>query len=174
MSEKETTEQNNVNELLEKVFENINSWLNFAEAKNAANIALVVAMIAAIFSLDTNWWIVCILVVFVMSGILSLITFIPKMGTVFMNKNKKKQNPNLLYFGDIYVYSGDEYLFLVYKEYIKKGKLKYDKYEKDLADEIVYNSAVAMMKYTYFKFAVKLDIVAFVVLVVEILLSEFL
>ena len=41
-----------LDELLEKNFSNVNSWLNFAEAKNAANIAFVVACIAAIFSLE--------------------------------------------------------------------------------------------------------------------------
>lgn len=41
-----------LDELLEKIFSNVNSWLNFAEAKNAANVGFVVACLAAIFSLE--------------------------------------------------------------------------------------------------------------------------
>lgn len=42
-------DRKDLDELLEKNFSNVNSWLNFAEAKNAANIAFVIACIAAIF-----------------------------------------------------------------------------------------------------------------------------
>ncbi len=60
-------ENKELDELLDKVFSNVNSWLNFAEAKNAANIALVVACIAAIFSLDSMnvlLYVICILFTF--------------------------------------------------------------------------------------------------------------
>ena len=45
-------ENKELDELLEKIFSNVNSWLNFAEAKNAANVGFVVACLAAIFSLE--------------------------------------------------------------------------------------------------------------------------
>ena len=37
-------DRKDLDELLEKNFSNVNSWLNFAEAKNAANIAFVIAL----------------------------------------------------------------------------------------------------------------------------------
>lgn len=37
-------------EFLEKNLERINSWLQFAEAKNAAMIAFIVAMLAVIYA----------------------------------------------------------------------------------------------------------------------------
>lgn len=39
-------------ELLQKIFENTNHWLQFAEAKNAALIAFNIAVIAAVIGSD--------------------------------------------------------------------------------------------------------------------------
>ena len=70
-----------LDELLEKNFSNVNSWLNFAEAKNAANIAFVVACIAAIFSLeDKNVLLYIICIILIISGICSLVFFLPRLG----------------------------------------------------------------------------------------------
>lgn len=40
----------NHSELLQQIFENINMWLHFAEAKNAAIIAFNIALLAALIS----------------------------------------------------------------------------------------------------------------------------
>ena len=37
---------NSIVEMLETIFSNVNSWLNFAEAKNAALMAFNIAMLA--------------------------------------------------------------------------------------------------------------------------------
>lgn len=74
-------DQNDLNELLEKNFANVNSWLNFAEAKNAANLALVIACIAAILSLDKrNVLLNLICILFCISAICSILSFFPKLG----------------------------------------------------------------------------------------------
>lgn len=159
-------EDKELNELLDKVFSNVNSWLNFAEAKNAANIALVVACIAAIFSLNsmnTLLYIVCILLSF--SGICSIISFFPKLGDKIVKKTID-ENDNLLFFEAIKKYSGHGYLKQISKLYLNINKKDFSKYQLDLANEIVYNSNIASHKYILFKGAAYLDVVVFMLFVV--------
>jgi hypothetical protein len=145
-----------LDELLEKNFSNVNSWLNFAEAKNAANIALVVACIAAIFSLDDmNVLLYIICVVFIISGICSLLSFFPRMGNERIRKklkifkivkDKEPQNANLLFFENIKGYAGNDYIKRICDLYFKEKKYNPTKYQLDLSDEIVYNSGIASCK----------------------------
>ena len=95
-----------LDELLEKNFTNVNIWLNFAEAKNAANIAFVVACMAVIFnfkSITAPLYAVCFLLL--LSGIFSLLSFMPKLGKTFekhncatVKKKEKNKEPNLIFF----------------------------------------------------------------------------
>lgn len=169
-----------LDEYLEKIFANINTWLNFAEAKNAANLALIIAFIAGVFSFGSIKVMQCVIgVVCVLSGLLSLIAFIPKLGKKiakwYINKrkkkNRKKQEENLLFFEDIKNYSGSEYAKKISKVYLQKREITLSKYQLDLADEIVYNADIASQKYMFFKWAVFLDIVAFLILIIEFLLE---
>ena len=158
-------ESKELEELLEKNFANINSWLNFAEAKNAANIALVVAGIAAILAMkETNiiQYTICILLG--TSGICSLVSFFPKLGKILFNEGKIDVNDNLLFFEDIKKYSGYEYVSQVSRLYFHTTGNSFTKYQIDLADEMVYNSGIASYKYRCFQWAVTLDILAFIVL----------
>lgn len=169
-------EDEKLNELLDKVFSNVNSWLSFAEAKNAANIALVVACIAAIISLDSIndlLYIICIL--FSISGICSLISFLPRLGDKIVRKcpklaeklvKKKDENDNLLFFEAIKKYSGNEFVEQVSKSYLKTNKKVFSRYQIDLANEIVYNSDIVSRKYKFFKVAAYLDVIAFVLFLV--------
>lgn len=169
-----------LDELLEKNFSNVNSWLNFAEAKNAANIAFVVACIAAIFSLENMnviLYIVCIF--FIVSGMSSLVSFLPRLGNkvgkklLFFLKNKKKKdnNDNLIFFENIKRYSGDAYIKQVSKTYFGDNEYNPSKYQIDLSEEIVYNSDIVSRKYKFFKIAVYLDIIALLLLAVSIILA---
>ena len=167
-----------LDELLEKNFSNVNSWLNFAEAKNAANIAFVVASIAAIFSLEgMNILLYVICVFLIISGIGSLISFLPRVGnkmartTLFFEKSKKTNGDNLVFFENIKEYSGDEYLKQICKMYFGENNYSPTKYQSDLSDEIVYNANVASNKYKIFRLAVLLDIVAFAALVFFIIMA---
>ena len=77
-----------LDDLLEKTFSNVNSWLNFAEAKNVANIAFVIACIAAIFSLENrNFLLYTLCFILIISGICSFLSFIPKLGDKMIGKH---------------------------------------------------------------------------------------
>lgn len=169
-----------LDELLEKNFSNVNSWLNFAEAKNAANIAFVVACIAAIFSLeDMNVLLYIICIFLIISGMCSLFSFLPRLGnkvvrknlSIFRNKKRKAKGDNLIFFENIKKYSGDAYVKQVCKMYFGETKYNPTKYQLDLSYEIVYNSDIVSRKYKFFKFAMYLDIVAFLLLAFSIVLA---
>lgn len=173
-------DRKDLDELLEKSFSNVNSWLNFAEAKNAANIAFVIACIAAIFSLQKMNIILYIVCIFLIaSGIGSLISFLPRLGdkvrkncfVFFRNKKLRANGDNLLFFENIKEYSGDAYIKQVSKAYFGENKYNPTKYQIDLSNEIVYNSDIVSRKYKFFKMAVCLDIIAFFLLAVSVILA---
>lgn len=174
-------EDEKLDELLNKIFSNVNSWLSFAEAKNAANIALVVACIAAIFSLDSiNVLLYVICILFSVSGICSLISFIPRLGEKIVRKfprlaekmvKKKDKNENLLFFEAIKKYSGNEYAEQVSKLYLQTNKKDFSRYQLDLANEIVYNSGIASRKYKFFLVAAYIDVVAFIFFAVSLIIA---
>ena len=171
-------ENKELDELLEKIFSNVNSWLNFAEAKSAANVGFVVACLAAIFSLeDMNALLYTICIFLVISGMFSLISFLPKLGNKVIrkiplfSKDKKRitDEDNLIFFENIKEYLGEVYIKQVCKMYFNKDEYTPTKYQLDLSDEIVYNSNVASCKYKLFKNAVYIDIVAFLILACSII-----
>lgn len=173
-------ENEKLDELLNQIFSNINSWLNFAEAKNAANIALVIACLTAIFSLNRmNVLLYFISILFLISGISSLCSLFPNLESRLAKKfsiiKKKRQKTdledNLLFFEKIKNYSGIEYVKLVTKLYLQDNKEEFSKYQLDLADEIVYNAEIADFKYRCFRIAVKIDIGAFVFLILGIIVA---
>ena len=169
-----------LDELLNQIFSNINSWLNFAEAKNAANIALVIACLTAIFSLNSmNVLLYFISILFLISGISSLCSLFPNLESYLEKKfsiiKKKRQKTdledNLLFFEKIKNYTGIEYVKQVTKLYLQDNKEVFSKYQLDLADEIVYNAEIADFKYRCFRIAVKIDIGAFVFLILGIIVA---
>lgn len=176
-------ENKELDELLEKIFSNVNSWLNFTEAKNAANVGFVVACLAAIFSLEDvnalllNALLYTICIFLVISGMFSLISFLPKLGNKVIrkiplfSKDKKRitDDDNLIFFENIKEYSGEVYIKQVCKMYFNKDEYTPTKYQLDLSDEIVYNSNVASCKYKLFKKAIYLDIIAFLILACSII-----
>lgn len=162
-----------MDERLEKIFENINTWLHFAEAKNAANIALVVAVLAAFLGIEeNNILIYLICVVFCCSGVISLVSFWPQLGSADNEKDAaEKQTGNLLFFKDIKKFSGKEYAELVDSVYFQNNSHKISQYQLDLANEIVYNAGIVSRKYAYFKMALWLDFVAFVLVIAFLVIA---
>ncbi len=149
-------------ELLEKVFSNVNSWLNFAEAKHAANIAFVVACLAMMISTETmNCLTCCICVLFVLSGGCSLLSFFPKTAA----------GGNLLFFERIKNYSEQEYLNQLKQDYFQNNSVIGDGYISDLTEEIVINAKITSRKYKCFRIAMILNFFAFFLLIIYFSIS---
>ncbi|RHS91035.1 Pycsar system effector family protein [Clostridium sp. AM42-4] len=152
-----------MNGRLEQIFANVNTWLHFAEAKNAANIALVVAAITGLLGLEEkNIPIYLICIMFSCSGVFSMLSFCPDLGSADKNKKlTRKTNGNLLLFKDIKGFSAKEYAEEIARVYFPNKNQTIDQYQMDLAGEIVYNAGIVSRKYAFFKMAFFFDMLAF-------------
>ncbi|MBS6396655.1 MAG: hypothetical protein KH452_05840 [Clostridiales bacterium] len=161
--------------LLQQIFDNVNSWLHFAEAKNAALVAFNVALLAAIMSSNLLDVFTCfssgIIIALLISTMFALLSFKP-----INNKLEKTSNEdiseNLLHFAYISSLEKEEYIKKLYENYW--GEVNIDirvvpKIEQDYCSEIIENSRIAMRKQRYFKkgfYVVLMTMVAMVVLVI--------
>ncbi|MHB9094585.1 MAG: Pycsar system effector family protein [Eubacteriales bacterium] len=170
---------------LAEVFANVNSWLTFAEAKNAALVALNGAGILGLIGLLTNsdynggrpltlyLW---ICVIFLALGlIVALLSFSPF--TLPFNGKKRLlinvgENINLLFYGDLVKYDlSQNYLAHIYKHYYNSDIREEDlsKIELDYGDEILTNAKITVKKYKYFKLALFFTLSAIISVVLTLL-----
>ena len=171
-------EHEKVQELLQGIFDNINNWLVFAEAKNAAIIAFNIACFSILFGIKEYadagilFYIVC--VGMVISSMLALISFLPQMGKYAKNTKGHSVCDNLLFYKDIAGYGGTEYFKAVIKQYYKKDILDSEilKLEKDLSDEITYNATVIERKYRWFGYALKVELGMLILLIAMIIIAQ--
>jgi hypothetical protein len=156
-------------EQLYRVFNNVNDWLKFFEAKNAMIIVFNSASIYGItqlFNLEyikksdqiINYLII-VIILLVFSTLSSLISFAPRVKIIKGGLYAPGDDPNVLFF---------EYLKIKTKEDIIKeitGVSDVDSFapiEKDIAEQIKQNSIIASRKYFYFTIAVWLTIAAYI------------
>lgn len=150
----------------EKQLERTNYWLSFAEAKNAALIAFNVAAIAFIAEFQKNFpmFSTVIMILFVVSCIICLVSFFPKAYNRPKMLKTNEQSDNLVFWNDIAMIKDEErYIELVIDRYFSGKNLNREpnKLCYDLASEIVINSRIARSKYNCFKNALKVDVISF-------------
>lgn len=173
-TENEIIEQ--VTERLEKIFNNVNSWLTFAEAKNASLLALngagVFGLVSFLNSSDYaggqyfTLYLWMVIVFLVLGMVISLLSFSPFIGAFNGNKKllfRRKENLNLIFYGDLVDYNcAKEFVIDIYKQYfeidINEDQVK--KVHLDYAEEILINSRIAVKKYRFFKWALLSDLSA--------------
>lgn len=152
----------NVEEQLVFIFGQVNEWLKFAEAKNAALVAAATAVIFGITqSVDKildwdqqykTWFLLMMLVLLAFGGLCALLSFLPRTQIPFvLKKEEAKQSHNLIFFGDIMKYDPETYL----KELCRRMSVTTPptSMNQQLAEQIVVNARIAAMKYTWFKVA---------------------
>lgn len=156
-------------EQLYKIFNNVNDWLKFAEAKNAMIIAFNSASIYGIIStlsidyvkkhdfLMTYLFIVIILLVF--STAFSLISFAPRVKIIKGGWYAPGNFSNVLFFEYLKTKSNLEILKEVTGD---NDESTFTKIEKDIAEQIKQNSIIASRKYSYFTISVWLTIAAYI------------
>ena len=153
------------------IFQNVNDWLKFAEAKNAALLAFSgTAMTAMLTVLVTAQYLPNALKIglLIAVGLLNICTllcavsFLPKVNLEKLlwlgNKPYKKSNPtstdNLYYFGDLKKYSSIELLDSLNKYYFNNLITSpYSKEVHDLAVQISINSNITSTKFYLFTYA---------------------
>lgn len=140
-----------------RIFDNVNSWLKYAENKNAYVLAFIGAQVTLIKFLDfqTNWRLISSFVFLGLCFLMCIISFFPKtiISSWVYNLPKSHQKPsekdNLLFYGHIVKYSIDQYVDKMSK-YLKHD-IRGDKYFEDLCAQIVINAGIASAKFDMFK-----------------------
>ncbi|MBN2825111.1 MAG: hypothetical protein JXQ76_07310, partial [Campylobacterales bacterium] len=102
-----------VNELKD-IFATVNDLLKFAEAKNGAIVTLNGVVVFGIVQTNIETialQIYTVMVVFLLlaSIIISLLSFIPKLNSPYINLGTPTPEDNLIYFGDIAKYTPAQY-----------------------------------------------------------------
>ena len=171
-----------MDEKLKFIFTNVNDWLKFAEAKNGVLIAFNNALVFGLFSildstskplndLTTQIYITCLLLL--IASAISILSFIPQLREPILSLwNIPKAEPdkdNTLYFGDILKYEKEDYLELIYKENDADTQ-SINKYQLQLASQIIINSKIAYFKYELFVFS---SWITFIAIIISILSAIF-
>jgi hypothetical protein len=188
----------NHEEQLYKIFNNVNDWLKFAEAKNfgllTLNAAIVFGLTQITFSNDSVIKIVafCVFVPFsILSFIPCLISLFPIV-TKIESKNKKgeirnsmkivnylsnkidkdKSFENIHFYGYLKDLKEDKFE----EEFLKKTgtKEKFTTYETELVTQILYNSRITSLKYKFFKIGAFIFFIGIVTSVVILPIIKFL
>lgn len=143
--------------LLQQIFDNVNGWLHFAEAKNAALIAFNVALLASLMSSDllkgSAMLFSAIIIGLLISIMISLWSFKP-----INNKLEKtcsaNLKENLLHFAYIASLERDEYIKKIHNYYWNEPSIDINsvsRLECDYCEEIIENARIAMKKQCYFR-----------------------
>jgi hypothetical protein len=153
VTQKTTLMKENLNE----IFQNVNDWLKFAEAKHAGLIVLNSGIIFGILSVYKDYkshlHLYCILATFILIGFsitMTLWSLFPVTKNYVDNK-KKPSNPNLYFFGSLAQLDETDFKHELLKI---EPNHKFEKLENDLINQILVNSTIATRKYKLFKSAI--------------------
>ena len=167
---------------LRNIFNNVNDWLKYAEAKNFGVLGLCAAIVAGITQMNLTGEAVLytplvymLSPVLIMAGLICFISLTPVVSVItirdykrhwvnrlielFNGKTKKESKIDLHFFGSLATITADEfeeeYLEVTKsKDQKEKGKKqKFNKLEKQLVGQILFNSRITSLKYNYFKVA---------------------
>jgi hypothetical protein len=171
---------------LKDILLNVNEWLKFAEAKNAALIALNLGSIFGATTTITQsqheipqlilYYLYSFILLNGLGLFISLFSFWPQFHEETLGKKiedivfpkKLRVKPSLLYYGLIRDYDPDMYLAKLC-EFCKKEVDKCSSLELDYANQIVISSKITFRKYIYFKAALICTISAMLTPVILIL-----
>ncbi len=151
---------------LKEIFQNVNDWLKFAEAKHAGLIVLNSGTIFGILSIYGDYkgsisipWIIASISFLGLSMVISFISLFPILDNK-VQKKTKPDNPNLFFFKSIALLDESDF---------KKELLKVDpnfspgKLESDLINQIIINSQITLFKSQLFRTATIITLIGFLI-----------
>ncbi|MGL4946206.1 MAG: hypothetical protein ACRCZ0_11105 [Cetobacterium sp.] len=192
--------QKNLLNNLKDIFSLINSWLNFAEAKNALILSFFFGILYTFNSEIKNYniFLGCFLYLVLLLGISSsLISFYPNLtnskleeiNKFFLliadfkinNTRKKIVEPIKIFYSDIAdkYFENEQIKYVEYLQDLIKDSIEDSSYisfsqlEKDYAKEIIINSKITVNKYKLFKASLKI-LMFFIILMFSINIFEIL
>jgi hypothetical protein len=149
---------------LKDIFENVNNWLKFAEAKNATLVAgnglLIFGILKTINDLNINtyllYYIYFCLALFSISLVISLISFIPKVKIpTFLLNSDIETNDNLLFYGHILKYNERTLLEKLDSMLNNEDDKTSKEFRTMYTQQIIINSKIARNKFELFDIAIK-------------------
>lgn len=173
------------------IFQNVNEWLKFAEAKNGillafsgAGLTATITLLATDKNIPNSLKLALLLATFLLCicALICSLSFIPQTDLKrllwLQTRPSKKSVPqpqdtdNLYYFGDLRKYNAKELIEAINNQYFE-GKITplYKKEYEDIAGQITINSSIAFSKYQIFKYAVYVLILAILVIPVSVMVS---
>jgi Family of unknown function (DUF5706) len=155
-------------------------FLKFAEAKNAAMLALASGWLFAIINVETNGknvptgltvGMTLALPLALLAGLLAMFSFLPRLHLPsFLGGRRAGPHPkNLLYFGDISTLSIKTLERDLRDRYFSSSTLHTDDYIHDLIVQISVNSEITLRKMRLFKIGMWLIVAAGIALLIPIL-----
>lgn len=151
-----------MDEKLKDIFLNINDWLKYAETKSATLIAgngvLIFGFGRLSLSENINYYVSYYLIFCSILSLISLsiclLSIIPSLDMPWESKPSGTHNSDsVIFFEHIAKYSPLSYLTKI-AEKSGEENIDFTGYQKDLASQIIINSAIAYRKYSYFKTAI--------------------
>jgi len=142
------------------IFDNVNGWLKFAEAKNASILAFNSAIIFGIFKIfpDSNsnsilFYYLCFVIFLLLVALtMSLISFIPMLKYTYIEFGEPSDKDNLLFFGDIAKYADYNER---YKRKVKEALTNTENgFDDFYISQTIINSKIAYIKYKQFEIAI--------------------
>ena len=169
---------NNRIDHLYKIFQNVNDWLKFSEAKNAMLIAFNGASIYGLMKLlDLNtvktvafFQVILVIVIgiIVISTVVALISFVPQVTIVKPEEWFARDISKNIFFFEYLKNQGPEEILREVSQ--PDEPADFSTLERDLAVQIQQNSIIASRKFGYFTIALWITIAAYITVVVAGLL----
>lgn len=173
---------NKIEDKLNQIFINVNEWLKFSEAKNGILLALNGTAVIGLMSIlkdasepikYTLTW--CLIPALTLVLIVLLISFLPITDKFFKKRYDLSgitiSNTNLLFYGDLRKLTVPTYLKLLYQSYNKAIPDSFEKSEKDLAHQVLNNSAITYRKFIFFKVSTYIDFIGIVAAILSLMLK---
>ncbi|KOF03068.1 hypothetical protein OB69_06935 [Roseivirga seohaensis subsp. aquiponti] len=166
------SDTDNITQQLYQVFNNVNDWLKFAEAKNAMLIAFNGASIFGIIkllSLDfvsnsrfIENYLLFVIISLIFSTVNCLISFAPRVKIIKGGFYDSGKVPNVLFFEYL---KGKNNLEIIEEVTGDRDKENYTTLQKDIAEQIKQNSIIASRKYSHFTISVWITISAYITVI---------
>ncbi|MEO6303232.1 MAG: Pycsar system effector family protein [Bacteroidia bacterium] len=142
---------------LKDIFQNVNEWLKFAEAKHAGLIVLNSGLVFGILTVYSSfmqylhWSFIILSLIFLGGSILfTLISLYPRTYKKILVR-KKIKDPNLFFNGSIAHLTSEDFKTEICKSH---PDYVFSPLEENLINQIINNSKIASGKYFLFKYAI--------------------
>jgi len=169
-----------MNEELKYIYETTNSWLKYAETKNAGLVAFNAAVLVGILQINNGnkFLIYLSIIIFTLSiilNILSILAVLKKPLNIFLktqtvNLEKDKDSISIYYFSDLAKLNSNQLLDII--SYKFKNEDNVNKASKDLANQIIINAKIAFQKFKIFNLSGFLIIMGLICTALSILIGN--